>query len=210
MLQAFKNSLLQILVFLFVGASLYSQTVTKKSTETFESFLERTKPPHSQIVDDIVVTQEWSKNNEAIICFDRYDEMVEGEAYPAIVGYLYWRVGKEEYHEIHISTFESDGGAPEIRAVFFDRVYGENELVVICAWPQLMHYDYGGTFYSVYFFRKPEHPATQLSLDKDKRWSALFENQCDCTYRDGHKESAPFVHEAEVRAEITKLTKPHL
>ncbi len=204
-----QKPLLFFLIFISVfGSSLSGQTVTRKNGESTKTFVERFKPSNSQPVDKIVKTRAWSHKNEAIICFYQYQEMVDGETYPAIIGYLFWPLGRMKYHKIPIATFESDGGNPEIRSVFFDSVYGTTELIILCAWPQLLHYDYSGTYYSAYLFKPPQDPKVQSSLEQDKRWSSIFENQCDCASRDGKIEHARFTSSSKILAEIKRLTKP--
>ena len=201
-----QKPVLLVLIFIAIfGNSLDGQTVIRRSGETTKAFVERLKPEKSHLVYNVIKSTAWTTKSEAIICFFQYPEMVEGEAYPVITGVLFWPEGERQYNKIRIATFESDGGAPEIRTVFFDEVYGSPELIILCAWPQ-RHYDYSGTYYSAYFFKRPKNPKAQFSLDQDKRWNNIFENQCQCTSREGKSEQAPFTSARSIRAEIRQLT----
>ncbi len=204
----------QLIVLVSIGSTLlWAQGLARGATESAKSFAEKNKPDHSEIVHHVIETKEWSKEKTAIIAFyERNKEIRVAEktkkpytfTAKEIVGYLFFPTKDGLYRKILIRTFDEDGGEPEIRSVFFETVSGIRKMFIICAWPQI-HYDYEGTFYSVYVFDPPSTPLDNDALQEDQKLMKLFALQCDCTYRDGRVEKAKFNTAAKVRTALRAL-----
>lgn len=118
-----------------------------------------------------------------------------------------------KWHDVWFDRYDEDGGVPEIASVFFANIsqgkQRETALAILVRTPQ-QHYDYSGAFYDGYVYNVTGAPyagAVFVGLQRDA--SKPFGGQCDCGFRDGRTERAPYATAASMRRAIEQRAGVH-
>lgn len=138
------------------------QTFTKSDNETAEMFANRIKPDSTTLAHTVIATLALDTAKKIILAFydktiyevRQMDTYVDHSQYDILIGYAFIPTGGDQYKQQMIDTIHSDGGDPEIQAVFFASANKDSkkELVVLCKYGQ-RHYDYNGNLYQTFIYK---------------------------------------------------------
>ncbi|WP_250511365.1 hypothetical protein [Caballeronia sp. GACF4] len=116
--------------------------------------------------------------------------------------HLLFADGNHLWHDVQFDRYMKDDGIPEIASVFFanaDHDPKSKEIVVLVRTP-LNHYDYGGEYYDGYIYKltgNAQNGAVFAGWQSDA--SATFQDQCECSFRDGHSTKAQYKDAKSIR-----------
>lgn len=186
-------------------SSSLGEEVKRLENETAESFAVRYKTPQSELAHTVIETAAWG-NRKTVIAFYETNKKESGNATTQIDGYVFMLTSSDTYKKILIYSFEEEGSAPKIEAVFFANADEDKakELIVICSWAQL-HYDVSGTLYATFVFDDIPRGSNPAVLSFLEAVSDKVSGGCDCWYRDGRKGTKKYRTAAQVKAGLKKL-----
>lgn len=195
-----------ILIAFLLGAPISSAEEVKRfENETPENFARRNSPPQSELSHSVIETEVWG-HKKTVIAFYDSEFKSSDQTYQRVLGYIFLPQGENTYQKILIESFEPEGGAPKIEAVFFANADRDKskELIVICSWPQV-HYDVSGTLYGTFVFDDLRTNTNQTKLSFLESISRRVSGDCECEWRDGKKKTSRYKTAASVRAGLRKL-----
>lgn len=145
-------------------------------------------------------------HKKTVIAFYESEFKISDQTYQRVLGYIFLPQDSNTYQKILIESFEPEGGAPKIEAVFFANADRDKakELIVICSWPQ-SHYDFSGTLYGTFVFDDLRTGANPTKLSFLESVSRRVSGDCECEWRNGKKRISRYKTPASVRAGLKKL-----
>lgn len=194
-----------LIVFLLGASSSSAEEVKRLENETPENFARRNGPSQSELIHSVIETEVWG-HKKTVIAFYESEFKISDQTYQRVLGYIFLPQDSNTYQKILIESFEPEGGAPKIEAVFFANADRDKakELIVICSWPQ-SHYDFSGTLYGTFVFDDLRTGANPTKLSFLESVSRRVSGDCECEWRNGKKRTSRYKTPASVRAGLKKL-----